>query len=90
MALEWLLGMAAEGPALHASDAPERLEVGNATIYVSLESDKFDLPKAALLEWVTQSALAVSAYYGRFSREACWVADRSFATRAHFEREELR
>jgi len=66
MALEWLLGMAAEGPALHASDAPERLEVGNATIYVSLESDKFDLPKAALLEWVTQSALAVSAYYGRF------------------------
>jgi len=40
--------------------------VGGASIDISLEPERFDLPRAALLEWVGDCARAVSAYYGRF------------------------
>jgi hypothetical protein len=42
------------------------LQVGGATIEVSLEPQGFDLPQEALLDWVKQAALAVTGYYGRF------------------------
>lgn len=49
-----------------ASGAPAKLKVGGAQLEVSFESAEFDLPQAALLGWVSQSARAVSAYYGNF------------------------
>ena len=68
-ALECLLGLAA-GPGmstiLRAADLPVRLEIGEATIDVSFDSDQFDLERAALLDWVMQSARAAAAYFGRF------------------------
>jgi hypothetical protein len=51
---------------LRAADLPSRLEIGEATIDVSFDSDQFDLDRAALLDWVMQSARAVTAYFGRF------------------------
>jgi len=51
---------------LRAGDLPARLEVGEASIDVSLDSDTFDLGQAALLDWVMQSARATTAYFGRF------------------------
>jgi len=68
-ALECLLGLAA-GPGmstiLRAADLPVRLEIGETTIDVSFDSDQFDLERAALLDWVMQSARAAAAYFGRF------------------------
>src|ERR1700722_1122985 len=49
-----------------AGDPPARLEVGDASIEVSFDSDPFDLGQAALLEWVMQAARAATAYFGRF------------------------
>ena len=68
-ALECLLGLAAVpemSTILCAADAPVRLEIGEATLDVSFDSDQFDLDRAALLDWVTQSARAATAYFGRF------------------------
>jgi len=42
------------------------LQVGGATIDVSLEPEGFDLPQEALLDWVKHAALAVTGYYDRF------------------------
>jgi hypothetical protein len=58
-----LLGATA-APAVKASTTA--LQVGGATIEVSIEPEGFDLPHEALLEWVKQAALAVTGYYGRF------------------------
>jgi hypothetical protein len=64
-----LAGLAA-GSALagtmRAADPPAEVKVGGAEIAVSFESDRFDLPRKALLDWVNEAARAVSAYYGRF------------------------
>ena len=51
---------------LRAADLPVRLEIGETTIDVSFDSDQFDLERAALLDWVMQSARAATAYFGRF------------------------
>ena len=51
---------------LRAGDLPARLDVGEASIEVSFDSDPFDLGQAALLDWVMQSARAATAYFGRF------------------------
>lgn len=56
----------AVNPAARAFENPARLQVPGGTIDVSFESDQFDLPRPALLDWVTGCARAVSAYYGRF------------------------
>jgi len=64
------LAGAAAGAALarsgRAAPAPSPLEIGGAAIQIDLESAQFDLPEAALLDWVKQAARAVTSYYGRF------------------------
>src|SRR5580700_1947724 len=67
--LEGLLSVASGAgmsAVLRAGDPPARLEVGEASIEVSFDSDPFDLGQAALLNWVMQSARAATTYYGRF------------------------
>src|SRR5216683_5305815 len=51
---------------LYASSASDRIEVGGSTLDVSIDSDQFELGRTALLDWVTRSAKAVTAYFGRF------------------------
>jgi hypothetical protein len=51
---------------LRAADLPSHLEVGEASIDVSFDSDQFDIERAALFDWVMQSARATTAYFGRF------------------------
>lgn len=51
---------------LRAADLPSHLEVGEASIDVSFDSDQFDIDRAALFDWVMQSARATAAYFGRF------------------------
>jgi hypothetical protein len=51
---------------LHAAEPPVRLKIGEATIDVFFDSEQFDLDRAALLDWVMQSARAATAYFGRF------------------------
>jgi hypothetical protein len=58
--------MMAVGPLLNAAKAPEHIEVGGATLDVYVESDQFDIGEPALLDWITRSAQAVTAYFGRF------------------------
>jgi hypothetical protein len=45
---------------------PSTLRVGGATIDVSFQSNQFDLPRQALLDWIAMGARAVSGYFGRF------------------------
>jgi hypothetical protein len=52
--------------AVRAADLPSHLEVGEASIDVSFDSDQFDIDRAALFDWVMQSARAATAYFGRF------------------------
>ena len=49
---------------LRAQDAAP-LEIGGGQIGVSFQGN-FDLPRAALTEWITQAARAVMAYFGGF------------------------
>jgi len=42
------------------------LKIGGASIDVSIESEGFELPQAALLNWVRLAARSVTTYYGRF------------------------
>ena len=51
---------------LRGADLPSHLEVGEASIDVSFESDQFDIDRATLFDWVMQSARATTAYFGRF------------------------
>jgi hypothetical protein len=51
---------------LRAADLPSHLEVGEASIDVAFDSDQFDIDRAALFDWVMQSARATTAYFGRF------------------------
>src|SRR5712664_1035621 len=51
---------------LYASSASDRIEVGGSTLDVSIDLDQFELGRTALLDWVTRSAKAVTAYFGRF------------------------
>jgi hypothetical protein len=51
---------------LRGADLPSHLEVGEASIDVSFDSDQFDIDRAALFGWVMQSARATTAYFGRF------------------------
>jgi hypothetical protein len=51
---------------LELSGASDRIEIGGSTLDVSIASDQFELGRSALLEWVTRSAQAVTAYFGRF------------------------
>jgi hypothetical protein len=51
---------------LELLSASDRIEAGGSTIDVSIDSEQFELGRTALLDWVTRSAQAVAAYYGRF------------------------
>jgi hypothetical protein len=42
------------------------LQIGGATIEVAFQSEQFDLPRQALLDWVATGARAVSRYFARF------------------------
>jgi hypothetical protein len=66
--LQGLLSCAAGSliPVLCGSSAEERIEVGGGTLDVVIDSDQFELGRTALLDWVTRSAGAVSAYFGLF------------------------
>ena len=66
--LQGLLSAAAARlrPVLRALSAAERIEVGGGTLGVFIDTGQFELGRAALLDWVTRSAGAVSAYFGRF------------------------
>jgi len=45
---------------------PVKLDVAGGVIDVTFTSDQFDLPRQALLDWISTSARAVSAYFGHF------------------------
>src|SRR5271168_389918 len=67
--LEGLLGVASGAgmsAVLRAAELPAQLEIGGASIEVSFDSDEFDIGRAALLDWVMQSARAATAYFGSF------------------------
>ena len=42
------------------------LTIGGARIEVAFQSDQFDLPRQALLDWISTGARAVTGYFGRF------------------------
>jgi len=62
----FIAAVARPSPVLCASSAAERIEVGGATLDFFIDPGEFELGRAALLDWVTRSAGAVSAYFGRF------------------------
>jgi hypothetical protein len=64
--LRRLLGLFSGCALARAASPATTLKEGGAEIDVSFESEHFELPRAALLGWVSQAARAVSAYYGRF------------------------
>jgi hypothetical protein len=68
------------GHALQGTDAPERIQVGGATIDIDIDSGQSELGKTDLLDWVTRSARAVTGYFGRFpvahARVRITVSDR--------------
>src|SRR5271170_6073965 len=67
--LEGLLSVASGAgmsAVLRAAELPAQLEIGGASIEVSFDSDEFDIGRAALLDWVMQSARAATAYFGGF------------------------
>jgi hypothetical protein len=49
-----------------ASRLPQRIEVGGSVLDVFVDSDEFELGRAALTDWVARSANAVTGYFGRF------------------------
>ncbi|HUB83769.1 MAG TPA: hypothetical protein VMB03_33455 [Bryobacteraceae bacterium] len=53
-------------PSARSQDNPSTLRIGGGTIEVRFQSDQFDLPRKAILDWVSTGARAVSAYFGRF------------------------
>jgi hypothetical protein len=65
-AIRCLTGLAGSAALAQSDDAPSVLRIGGATLEVSFESDRFDVPRQALLDWVATGAKAVSAYFGRF------------------------
>src|SRR5271155_4200774 len=67
--LEGLLSVASGAgmsAVLRAAEPLAQLEIGGASIEVSFDSDQFDIGRAALLDWVMQSARATTGYFGRF------------------------
>ncbi|MGA2590793.1 MAG: hypothetical protein ABSH32_12820 [Bryobacteraceae bacterium] len=64
------LGGLAWGSALprivQAAGAPVVVQSDGAAIEVDFESEHYDVPQAAMLDWVSRAARAVSAYFGKF------------------------
>ena len=65
----WRLGSAAAsltsflGAGAHDS---ARIEVGGATLDLTLNAGEFEIGQQALIAWITRCARAVTSYYGRF------------------------
>lgn len=53
-------------PTARAADEPSILRIGGGIIEVYIGSDQFDLPRQALLDWVSTGARAVTNYFGRY------------------------
>jgi hypothetical protein len=66
LALAWLLAAPARRGLGQTVDGAAHLEVGGSIIDVLFEPSAFEIGQAALLDWVTTCARAVSAYFGRF------------------------
>ena len=70
---------------LRASETPKRLDLGGARLDVYIDSDDLSSGNAVLLDWVTRSARAVMAYFGRFpvalARLYITVSDRGRVSR---------
>jgi hypothetical protein len=64
--LRGLLGVSGMMDIAHASSNAERIGGGGSTLDVFIDSDQFELGRTPLLDWVTRSANAVMAYFGRF------------------------
>lgn len=67
-AVRSLTGLAASAllPRARSQDNPSTLRIGGATIEIHFQSGQFDLPRQAMLDWISTGARAVSAYFGRF------------------------
>ena len=65
-ALGSLAGLIAQCTAADNPDDNVPLKIGGGEIQVSFDSASFDVPRAALLDWVRVAARAVTAYYGRY------------------------
>jgi hypothetical protein len=63
-----LLGILLAAPLMaQAAQLPAAaLHVGGADLEVNFEAGDFSLPRAAMLDWISESACAVSEYYGHF------------------------
>lgn len=53
-------------PLARTEETPSVLHIGGAAIEVNFRSDQFDLPRPALLDWISTGARAVSRYFGQF------------------------
>jgi hypothetical protein len=51
---------------LRAASNSTSIAVGGSILDVSIDSDAFELGRTALLNWVTRSAMAATAYFGSF------------------------
>lgn len=54
------------GAGAAAAEQVERIETRGGSLQVEIESDGFDLSRAAIVQWVTQATRAVSSYLGQF------------------------
>jgi hypothetical protein len=63
-----LSGLAASAllPRARTQEGPTVLHIGGATIEVNFRADQFDLPRQAMLDWITTGARAVSRYFAQF------------------------
>jgi hypothetical protein len=66
LSLSGLAASAIPVRAQSAQSAPSVLKIGGAVIEVTFSSDQFDLPRPALLDWISTGARAVSGYFGHF------------------------
>src|SRR5271156_1893997 len=66
MILRNLLGIAGMREVSGAPGASERIQVSGSILDVFVDFDRFELGRTALLDWVTRSANAVTAYFGQF------------------------
>jgi len=67
-AVRSLTGLAASTllPPARSQNNPSTLRIGGGIIEVHFQSDQFDLPRKALLDWISTGARAVTAYFGRY------------------------
>lgn len=49
-----------------AEDGTHAIQLGGSVLRVQLESDRFALGPAAVIDWITNSARAIEGYYGAF------------------------